>query len=354
MQEEKKNYLEAPLYLVWEINKKCNAQCIHCYSASGPDANEEHILSAPKLLSVADELIDMRVFRVGISGGEPLLHPTIYPILEKLCQSDIFVSLSTNGSPIDHTAAKRLRKMEIDSVCLSLDSSHPEIHDEIRRLPGLFDKAVAAAKLLIDEGVPVVAGMTLMRHNFREMRHYVEFVRSLGIHSVNITSYVPTGRGIPEHALEEELYHDYLFEVNEMAKEYKGDVDIMWHDCRFTLIDESFSHYEHKGCGAANTSARITAEGDVTPCSTLPIAGGNLRDHTFKEIWHNSKFFHQMRDRQSYAKDSNCADCLHLEDCGGCRSMSQACLNDPFAGYPECSFEEPREVSSPHEKAGVS
>ena len=341
--EQKRNYLNAPLYLVWEINKKCNAQCIHCYTSSGPEAKENQILSVPEMLSVADQLIKMKVFRVGISGGEPLLHQGIYTVLEKLCQSDVFVSLSTNGSTIDQEAAKRLRKMEIDSVCLSLDSSYPEVHDEIRRLPGLYNKAIEAARMLVKEGVPVVAGMTLMRYNYKETRRYIELVRSLGIRSVNITSYVPTGRGTPEHALEEALYRDYLFEINEMAKRYAGDVDIMWHDCRFTLIDESFSHYDHKGCGAANTSARITAEGEVTPCSTLPVSGGNVRDHTFEEIWNNSDFFHRMRDRKSYAADSNCAGCLHLEDCGGCRSMSHAYFKDSEAGYPQCSFEETAE-----------
>lgn len=34
----------APLYLAWETTLRCNARCVHCYSASGPEVSSPEVL----------------------------------------------------------------------------------------------------------------------------------------------------------------------------------------------------------------------------------------------------------------------------------------------------------------------
>ncbi|MDH3974067.1 MAG: radical SAM protein [Deltaproteobacteria bacterium] len=330
------NVLTSPLYAVWEINRLCNAECIHCYTGSGPNVIEKDLLTEKEAIRVARELGDAGVFQVGLSGGEPLLRDDCCHIVAELSRSGVSVALATNGYLFDKAGGKELKKAGLESLCISIDSHRAEVHDRIRNRPGLFDKAVNAIEAALSENIAVVAGFSVLKYNWREIREYVEFMKSLGIRDVNLTSYVAVGRGSLEHDLSREEEREFLYMVNRLSEEYAGSMAVMWHDCRFALINEKYSFYRFKGCGAANTTCRIAANGDVMPCSTLPIPGGNLKKRSFKEIWQNSEFFSKIRDRNNIKDDSNCGQCVHKEDCGGCRSIAYAYYNDPFAGNYHC------------------
>lgn len=328
--------LSAPLYVVWEINRKCNARCIHCYTASGPDADEEGMLTAEELWNVADQLSQAQVIHVGLSGGEPLLRRECVELVERLSAGGVIVSLATNGKNVTPTLAHRLYRAGLDSVTVSIDSYRADLHDSIRNCKGLFAAAIHAIHVFQEAKVGVVVGMTAMQANFRELEEFVEFLLEQGISSLNITGFVPVGRGRREHDLSGLELRDFLTEAIQLQHRYQDEIAIMWHDCRFTLLDKQLVNQSFKGCGAGNTTARITFDGHVTPCSTLPISAGNLRHAKFYDIWAQSGVLHTMRDRRNVADGSNCGQCTHLAECGGCRSISFAYTGNPWADNPHC------------------
>lgn len=338
-QDINQTLLSAPLYLVWEINRLCNAKCLHCYSDSGPDANETGILTAEELRHIAQQLIDAKVIHVGISGGEPLLRDECIEIVSLLSSGGIFVSLATNGKILSPALARNLKKAGLDSVTLSLDSHTPELHNWIRGSKGLFEAANRGIDYLQDAGFDIVVGITAMKYNFAELDAMCEYLVNRNITSLNITGFVPVGRGKPEHGLTGEQLRSFLDTAIALGKRLEGKLAIMWHDCRFALLDKQFSDFSFKGCGAGNTTARITYDGKVTPCSTLPIVSGDLRRQLFSDIWKNSKHLQEIRDRKNIRPDSNCGRCGHVSACGGCRSISYGYSNDPWGDNPHCWLE---------------
>jgi radical SAM protein with 4Fe4S-binding SPASM domain len=97
-----------------------------------------------------------------------------------------------------------------------------------------------------------------------------------------------------------------------------------------------FSTGGAKGCIAGQLIALIDVDGNVLPCSYFPKAAGNLREQSFKEIWEDSKLFHDMRDFKSYK--GRCGSCEYINVCGGCRARAYAVTGDymeeePFCGY---------------------
>ena len=60
--------------------------------------------------------------------------------------------MNSNGSLLDAVAARRIREAGFHSVGISTDSATPATHDAFRRMPGSFEKAVRAARMLRDEG----------------------------------------------------------------------------------------------------------------------------------------------------------------------------------------------------------
>lgn len=68
-----------------EITSKCNLRCLHCYNESGILKNEISFELFKRLIDEFDEKPD-----ITFSGGEPLLHPDIWKMLE-YAQDKIFL-----------------------------------------------------------------------------------------------------------------------------------------------------------------------------------------------------------------------------------------------------------------------
>src|SRR5579883_3000339 len=91
--------LDAPICLTWELTYACNLACIHCLSSSGRRDPAE--LSTAEAMALVDELASMQVFYVNVGGGEPLLRPDFFELLEYAVSHQVGVKFSTNGTRLD-------------------------------------------------------------------------------------------------------------------------------------------------------------------------------------------------------------------------------------------------------------
>ncbi len=117
-----------------EVTSRCNMACPICLNSSGgnsPDmtlAEFNHILD--KLLEAEDQ-IDL----LNISGGEPLLHPRILPIVDAALAREgvVKVSISTNGLLLLENPLL-LRELKKRDVVLSLqfDGFNEEVNKKMR------------------------------------------------------------------------------------------------------------------------------------------------------------------------------------------------------------------------------
>ncbi len=72
--------LNAPICLTWEWTYACDLACVHCLSSSGRRDPDE--LSTDEMKAIVDQLAEMQVFYVNIGGGEPMLRPDFFEIVE--------------------------------------------------------------------------------------------------------------------------------------------------------------------------------------------------------------------------------------------------------------------------------
>ncbi|MDA8419041.1 MAG: SPASM domain-containing protein, partial [Desulfobacteraceae bacterium] len=96
-----------------------------------------------------------------------------------------------------------------------------------------------------------------------------------------------------------------------------------------------FSTGGAKGCLAGQLIVLIDVDGNVLPCSYFPMAAGNIREKSFKEIWEHSELFKNLRDFKSYK--GRCGSCEYVGVCGGCRARAYAMTGDYMAEEPFCS-----------------
>jgi radical SAM protein with 4Fe4S-binding SPASM domain len=92
-----------------------------------------------------------------------------------------------------------------------------------------------------------------------------------------------------------------------------------------------------KGCLAGTGVCFISHQGEVYPCGYLPVLAGDLRHHSFAEIWENSAVFQQLRDPENLK--GKCGRCEFRDICMGCRARAFAATGDYLDEEPFCIYE---------------
>lgn len=172
---------------------------------------------------------------LAFSGGTPLLRQDIFKLIARAVERDLVVYLATNGALVTDALSRRLKEAGVQSVTVSLDGASAETHDSIRRFPGLFERTVAAIEKLSREDLRVVVSFTPMLLNYREGPDVVRLACDSGASAVNMSEYVPAGRGTHDLALPPETLRNVVHQWIEMRRAYEGKIQIIWHDCRVAL-----------------------------------------------------------------------------------------------------------------------
>jgi radical SAM protein with 4Fe4S-binding SPASM domain len=281
-------------------------------------------VEAKKLI---DEMADSNLLLLGFSGGEPLLRQDIYELIRYATQKGIAPAISTNGIIIDEDKAKRLKEAGASRVQVSIDGSSPSTHNSIRQVPGMFEKAIEAFHILKDADLQVTIGTTPMRPNLKEIPDIIELAIELGAKVLNLSQFVPTGRGNKDLDLTPWEWKELLVFWQKKRKELKATINLATHEPRLALIDEDVaSMHGFIGCQAGCTHCCITADGFVEPCVMMDLKVGNVRQQPFKQIWQESSILNKMRNRQLLK--GKCGICEHKNKCGGCRAVAYAYTGD--------------------------
>jgi radical SAM protein with 4Fe4S-binding SPASM domain len=277
---------------------------------------------------------------LALSGGEPMLNPHWRTLVGHAKARGLATNIGSNGSCITERTADEIKALGVQSVTVSLDSHLAETHDHFRQCQGLYQRAIRAIQLLVARGVRVVVGFTPTRLNWQHGPEVVRLACELGADAVNLSEYVPAGRGGVGLALTPQTLHQVLRDWIALREEYWGRIQIIWHDCRVGMLVADSEQRKYVGCGAGRLVARIYPDGRITPCVFLPTSIGSVRDTDFKALWDGSDLLLKFRNRSGNIGGS-CGSCRYLETCGGCRAVAFAYSGgNPLAGDPHCWIQE--------------
>lgn len=303
------NLYPTPLHATIEITHKCNLRCEHCYLEASPEA--EGIMSLTSFKNLCNQLYERGVLTLEITGGEVFVHPEIREMLEYALGKFKKIGLLTNGTLLKNEILELLDKYKNKIIIgISLDSVHPQTHDQFRGRKGAFERTCKTIQLLAGRQLYVRVGMSIHPGNMWELKEMAFLVKELGAAAFSYNWVDDFGRG--KHMMLEknrEEYRKFIDYEQELIEEFRGLIPVVPYERKAT-----------SNCGAGWRSVLIDPNGNIRPCALFPkeFSLGNIFKQTYEEIF-DSKLVHTLWKVQSPRFSDACQkECPSRGYCGGC------------------------------------
>lgn len=340
--------------VVWNSTQSCNLKCVHCY-ADSYNCNYAGELSTMEAEQMIDDLAQLNVPVLLISGGEPLMRSDILHLIKYAGSKGIRCTLSTNGTFIDEQMAFQLKQAAVSYVGISLDGIG-DFHDSYRGVKGSFEKALSGIRNCISQGQKVGLRYTMSRPNITQLPQIFKLIQDEKIQRVCFYHLVYSGRGsgMMENTLSAQEIRSALDAIIAQARVWGPSVEVLTVD---NHADGVYVYQQEKASGTEreNDMAKLLAlsggnrsgmaigcigpKGDVHPDQfSWAHKLGNVRDVPFSTIWTTDAplLLRQLRSRKTLLK-GRCGSCGWIEQCNGnLRVRAEALTGDFWAEDPAC------------------
>jgi radical SAM protein with 4Fe4S-binding SPASM domain len=309
-----------------ELTSRCNERCVHCYI---PHENKISDIDPALFYDMLDQLRDMGVLNLTLSGGEPMLHPQFATFLRKAKDYDFSINVLSNLTLLNDEIIAEMKANRLSSVQVSLYSMEPEIHDSITQVLGSFYKTRDAILRLIENDIPLQISCPVMKQN---KNSYVAVAKWAEEHRVRaVTDYIIMARC--DHTTSNLDNRLSLNEVSDIIR----DIIRMDPDYEERLREADFTQVEQRNlsddvlCGVCISSICMVANGNIYPCAGWQdYVVGNIAQTPLAEIWEYSPKVNYLRGLRK--RDlPKCIACVDRHFCAMC--MVRNANEDP-AGNP--------------------
>lgn len=359
-----RNFYKSPALVDISITNRCNLACNFCYASAGCASSKDEV-SKERLFRLFDELDEMNVHRVSLTGGEPLIREDFFDLLEYFCKKRFAKVLNTNGTLINVETAHKLSQFNLDRICVSLDGSNEENHERIRG-KGTFKKTIIGIQNMQKYNLPVSTLFTLHNNNAHDLIETIKLNEMLGIEYMSVMVVCPTGRAAHNDVtLTPDVWYPIFDRLTTMKKNNEikihfkivppNESPVFWlyyFPLRFynRLDDLKYWNQEFPldgnrkiSCQAGIRACSIAFNGDVYGCDLMmgidEFRAGNIMHSQLSKIWNESETFEKLRNMELDHLEGKCSKC-GMDWCGGgCRSSalnSSGCITGSDSS---CFFE---------------
>lgn len=323
------NRFSKPRNLVLYVTRRCNLNCVYCFAnatfAGSDKLNTTQELSTKKILELIEQIAELGIKSVTVTGGEPTLRDDLTEILDNLKRREIDVFLATNAVAVDDGIAHELKKNGIKKIQAKLDAADAQLQDRLSGVKGSYDKLINGIEIFAEHSFSVSVASVITSWNIKDFPQVVEKCLELGAAEIKPKIYMSgifssTNRG--GSYLNPPLESLLLLEktIEELRCEYGKRIEISRLDFSKMEINRERNM---PLCPGLISTCCVMDNGQVTPCEMLSDFNdnfiiGNVKSERLIDIW-NSKKADNWVARKNIDIGESCRSCEEFIRCkGGC------------------------------------
>ena len=352
---------QAPFLVIWETTQACDLACKHCRAEAQPDRHPGELTTA----EARAMLRDVRRFGPVIfvfSGGDALKRPDIVELVAYGHELGLRMAITPATTPLaTREKLQQLKDAGLARLAVSLDGSHPAIHDEFRQVSGSFEHGLRILRTSQEIGLTTQVNTVVARHNLDDFDNLCQLMTEVGIVFWEVFFLVPMGRAKPEDVASADAFERVFHRLYDLSATAPFDIkataapqysrvvlqrkvadrrsgartesnDVLTDGAAISMTD---------GIGRARNVNDgdgfmfVSHTGEIFPSGFLPLSAGNVRTADLVDVYRNSELFRTLRDRSQFR--GKCGVCEYLKVCGGSRARAYAVTGDYLAAEPFCA-----------------
>jgi AdoMet-dependent heme synthase len=342
---------KTPFIAIWETTQACDVACLDYGDWTQPEADplELNTLEAEQLI---DEVAELRPPIFVMTGADPLKRADLYELIRHAAVRDLHPVLALPATPqLTGDAIAELKHAGLSRLVLSLDGSTAELHDLTCGVHGSFARTIEAIQWADQWKLRYQITTHLCERNLHDLEDLAAFLKTFRISQWSVAFPVPANAIELEETPSAGEFEEAFARLYALAKKvpFKIKTSEAPHYRRYVLQQQARARAEaaepsrledgipgimpvHEERG----TVFISHTGEVYPCASLPITGGNVRVQKLADIYRSSQIFTLLRDPRYLA--GKCGECSFKQICGGSRARAYAINADMFREDPSCIY----------------
>ena len=186
------------------VTDRCNFRCTYCMPKEAFGANftflpHHELLTFEELTRTVGIFSELGVNKIRITGGEPLVRKDLPVLIEMIANVPgiVDIALTTNGSLLTKTYARRLREVGLKRISISLDALDEDIFAAMNGVDFPVERVLEAIDNASDAGLsPIKINMVVKRglndreilkmaEHFRHTPHVLRFIEFMDVGNHN-------------------------------------------------------------------------------------------------------------------------------------------------------------------------
>ena len=284
----------SPFILTHQVTSLCNCRCKLCdiwkrISESKYDLTKEEIIFLIKKAKQSG------IIAYTVWAAEPLLRKDLSEILQFAKQNKLITTVYTNGYFLE----KRFNDISpfTDLLFVSIDSND-ELHDEMRGVKGIRERAIDGIRLCKEESkMKVIINSVVCNLNLDKIEGLVELSKELDVPISFEPMHVKPGYSDQFQPTSEELETAFSKIINFKKSGY-SIINSVKYLSNFTLEKRFVCHYP-------KIYVDVDSHGNISSCScnVSRKIWDNIKEKTFMEIFNGKEFKEFCKRRE---KCNNC------------------------------------------------
>ena len=187
-------FQQRPLQVTWEMTQACDWKSTPARAAART-ARDRDQFSTAEAFHLVEEVAAMHVPLLALTGGDPLLRPDLFPVIEFASRHSVRTSLTLLPTPLlDAEAISGFKASGLMRVGFWLHGSTAELDDAYWAVRGSHRRTLEIIGSCHEEQLPVQINTIFARRNFHDVDPMIELLTRLDVDLWNVFFFVPPTR----------------------------------------------------------------------------------------------------------------------------------------------------------------